>query len=324
MDLQPLSCLILFYSRPMLPAAFPAARRLVHPIAVRFFRYKILREIGGGTFGTVYEGLYRGQRYALKKYTYANEPIHHTSVREIKALRRFNSPYILPILEIALYNYQVYLVFPYYPDDLSSLLVREPLTLLDCRDILFQALSGLKELHSAGIVHRDLKPANLLIKPKSKGDSKYSTCICDFGMARTCAVNMTPGAVTLWYRAPELLLGWCGYGTAVDIWSVGCVMYEMIKGVPLFKGNNEIEQLEMISGVCGSINKENIPNCERYPNYSKYKLFSGENRFREILRGVPDDAADLIEKMLVLDPGKRYSVDECLHHPFLDCNVLKP
>lgn len=291
-------------------------------IAVTFLRYNNLQEIGGGTFGTVYQAEYCGKKYAIKKYTYGKEAIHHTTIREIKALRSFDSPYILPIIEIAVQDYQVHAVFPYYSDDLSKLLAREAITLADCRDIFRQILYGLREVHQKKMAHRDLKPANVLIKettfPSSNAANKgYSACICDFGMSRQCNGQMTPGMVTLWYRAPEILLGYTGYGSAADIWSAGCILYEMLRGSPLFKGTSEPEQLAIITRLCGSIDEGSMPKCGTYPFFSNFKHLSGERTVAGTLLSVSPQAASLLDAMLTLDPEKRCTVEEALDHPFL-------
>jgi len=110
----------------------------------------------------------------------------------------------------------------------------------------------LKYQHSCGILHRDLKPRNLLV------NSNCDLKICDFGLARANTENlMTPNAqltdyiATRWYRAPEVILSWAQYTDAIDTWSVGCILAEMIRRKPLMPASNSAEQMKMIVGICG-------------------------------------------------------------------------
>ncbi|XP_077301467.1 uncharacterized protein LOC143922071 [Arctopsyche grandis] len=120
-------------------------------------------------------------------------------------------------------------------------------------------------------------------------------------MTRLKQNEMTPAVITLWYRPPEILLGSSSYTKSSDVWSLGCILLEMIKKVPIFKSEVEVETLNLISGICGSINEENMPGCSKLPLFDKYKI--------------SEEIADLADKMLVLDPRKRPTVLQCLEHP---------
>lgn len=146
--------------------------------------------------------------------------------------------------------------------------------------------------------------------------SGYEARICDFGMSRQRSREMTQGVVTLWYRAPELLLGMATYSTAIDVWSLGCILLEFFKKKPIFKANTEVENLEMIIELCGTINEESIPGCTSYPLYPKYNLKEGVRCIIEQFSSQSAKAADLADKMLILDPAKRITLDGCLRHPF--------
>ena len=103
-----------------------------------------------------------------------------------------------------------------------------------------QMVNGLSYAHNQGVVHRDLKPENILI------DQNGNLKIADFGLARTFTIPIRPytrEVVTMWYRAPELLLGSCEYSTPVDLWSIGCIFAEMVTKKPLFRGDSEIDQI---------------------------------------------------------------------------------
>jgi len=193
--------------------------------------------------------------------------------------------------------------------------------------LLYQMLCGIKHLHSAGIIHRDLKPSNIVVK------SDCTLKILDFGLARTAGTGfmMTPYVVTRYYRAPEVILG-MGYKENVDIWSVGCIMAELIRAGVMFPGSDHIDQWNKIIEQLGTPSQEFMkrlqPTVRNYvENRPKYSGYNFEKLFPDVL--FPPDstdhqglrstyARDLLSKMLVVDPEKRISVDEALLHPYIN------
>ena len=193
--------------------------------------------------------------------------------------------------------------------------------------LLYQMLCGIKHLHLAGVIHRDLKPSNIVVR------SDCTLKILDFGLARCAGTSfmMTPYVVTRYYRAPEVILG-MGYKENVDIWSVGCIMGEMIRGGVLFPGTDHIDQWNKIIEQLGTPSQDfmrrlqstvrnYVENRPRYAGYSFERLFpdvlfpaesSDHNRLRA------SQARDLLSKMLVIDPEKRINVDEALMHPYIN------
>ncbi|KAJ9706010.1 hypothetical protein PVL29_001534 [Vitis rotundifolia] len=180
---------------------------------------------------------------------------------------------------------------------------------------LYQLLRGLKYVHSANVLHRDLKPSNLLL------NANCDLKIGDFGLARTTSETdfMTEYVVTRWYRAPELLLNCSEYTAAIDIWSVGCILGEIMTREPLFPGKDYVHQLRLITELLGSPDDASLGflrsnNARRYvrqlPRYPKQQISA---RFPNM----SPSAVDLLEKMLVFDPTKRITVDEALCHPYL-------
>lgn len=156
------------------------------------------------------------------------------------------------------------MVFEYSNFDLRKLLLTRKLTEDECLNFLQQILNGLLFCHSNRIIHRDLKPQNILI------DDKGNLKIADFGLARSFTVpfpELTHEVVTLWYRAPEILLGQVIYTPSVDIWSVGCIYAEMLLGRPLFEGDCEIGQLFKIFQVLGTPNESIWPGVTSLPEY---------------------------------------------------------
>ena len=161
-----------------------------------------------------------------------------------------------------------------------------------------------------------MKSSNILI---TKGGVLK---LCDFGLARALnksgqSQRYTNRVVTLWYRAPELLLGERNYGPAIDMWGAGCVMGEMWTRAPIMQGESEQHQISLISQLCGSITPEAWEGVEELEQYNKLDLPKSQKRkIRERLRHYVKDnnSVDLIDKLLVLDPKKRVDSDACLNH----------
>jgi serine/threonine protein kinase len=191
---------------------------------------------------------------ALKKIRleHADEGIPSTAIREIALLQELSHPNIVQLKDIVHGENKLYLVFEYFNLDLKKYLdqVGGPLQPKSVKHLLHQLLLGLVHCHKRRIMHRDLKPSNLLIDPKGQ-----HLKIADFGLARTFGLPLksyTHEVVTLWYRAPEILLGQKVYSTAVDIWSVGCIFFEMAHKRPLFYGDSEIGQIFKIFKIMGT------------------------------------------------------------------------
>ncbi|KAK3020212.1 hypothetical protein RJ639_046844 [Escallonia herrerae] len=210
----------------------------------------------------------------------------------------------------------VYIVYELMDTDLHQI-IHSDQTLTDdhCQYFLYQLLRGLKYVHSANVLHRDLKPSNLLL------NANCDLKIGDFGLARTTSETdfMTEYVVTRWYRAPELLLNCSEYTAAIDIWSVGCILGEIMTREPLFPGKDYVHQLKLITQLLGSPDDASLrflrsDNARRYvrqlPQYPK-------QQFSARFPNMSTLAIDLLEKMLVFDPTKRMTVDEALCHPYL-------
>ncbi|KAF6039081.1 MAPK10 [Bugula neritina] len=192
--------------------------------------------------------------------------------------------------------------------------------------LVYQMLCGIKHLHSAGIIHRDLKPSNIVVK------QDCSLKILDFGLARSAGTTfmMTPYVVTRYYRAPEVILG-MGYEANVDIWSIGCIFGEMVRGSVMFPGTDHIDQWTKIIELLGTPSNDFLarlqPTVRSYvANRPKCEAQSPEQLFPDVLFPVPSKdhetlnanmARDLLKKMLVIDPRNRISVDEAINHPYI-------
>lgn len=178
-------------------------------------------------------------------------------------------------------------------------------------------MRGLKYIHSAGVIHRDLKPSNILINENC--DLK----ICDFGLARLQDPQMTGYVSTRYYRAPEIMLTWQKYDTEVDLWSVGCILAEMIEGKPLFPGKDHVHQFSIITELLGSPPADVIDticseNTLRFVQSLPHRdPIPFSERFASCTHVEPE-AIDLLAKLLVFDPKKRISAVQGLTHPYME------
>ena len=176
---------------------------------------------------------------------------------------------------------------------------------------MHQLLQGVAYCHSKKIVHRDLKPANLLIN--SEGAIK----IADFGLARVFSTPIRPytkEVLTLWYRAPEILLGCLEYNTTVDIWSIGCIFAELYTKKPLFHGEHDIDQLYKIFMIKGTPTPEVWPEIISLQHYKKSFPKWGCKNFRDIIPNMSDSAIDLLKRLLAYDPNQRINAKQALNH----------
>lgn len=165
------------------------------------------------------------------------------------------------------------------------------------------------------MLHRDLKPQNLLIN--REGVLK----LADFGLARAFGIpvkNFTHEVVTLWYRAPDVLMGSKNYSTSVDIWSVGCIFAEIVNHKPLFAGNNEEEQLQKIFYVRGTPTEEEWPGIKELPLYPQDLQYFKPQSLANKVPTLCADGLDLMEKMLQCNPTQRITAKAAMNHPYFE------
>uniref|UniRef100_A0A803W032 mitogen-activated protein kinase n=1 Tax=Ficedula albicollis TaxID=59894 RepID=A0A803W032_FICAL len=205
-----------------------------------------------------------------------------------------------------------YLVTNLMGADLNNIVKCQKLTDDHIQFLIYQLLRGLKYIHSAGIIHRDLKPSNLAV------NEDCELRILDFGLARQTDDEMTGYVATRWYRAPEIMLNWMHYNQTVDIWSVGCIMAELLKGKALFPGNDYIDQLKRIMEVVGTPSSELLKkiSSEHARKYIESLPHMPQQDLKAVFRGANPLAVDLLEKMLILDSDKRITASEALAHPY--------
>jgi len=284
-------------------------------------RYLKLEKVGEGTYGVVYKARDKisGEIVALKKTRLESEDegVPSTAIREISLLRELNHPNIVDLKDVIHADQKLYLVFEFLDQDLKKYMdaVGKKLKPMLVKSYLFQLLQGITFCHRRRVLHRDLKPQNLLI------DRHGTLKLADFGLARAFGVPIrtyTHEVVTLWYRAPEILLGGKQYATAVDIWSIGCIFAEMVMRQPLFPGDSEIDELFRIFRTLGTPTDEMWPGVSSYRDYKMTFPKWAPRPLSRVVTDLEPDGLDLLAQMLVYEPGKRISAVEAMKHPYFD------
>jgi serine/threonine protein kinase len=252
---------------------------------------------------------------ALKKIKleHTEEGVPSTAIREISLLKELNDDTIVRLLDVVNYRRKLWLVFEFLDQDLKKFMDSVPsLSSSLVKSYVQQMLTGLQYCHSRRIMHRDLKPQNLLI------DSNGHLKLADFGLARAFCVPVRPythEVITLWYRAPEILLGSQSYSLPVDIWSTGCIFIEMVNKRPFFTGDCEIDQLHKIFQILGTPNENVWPGVSSFPDYKNtFPNWKAQNLSNFVKADVL--VVDLLTKMLVYEPCKRISARKALEHPY--------
>lgn len=291
--------------------------------------FQKLEKIGEGTYGVVYKARDKLTKklVALKKIRLETESegVPSTALREIALLKELDHPNVIRLLDVVDSEQKLYLVFDYLTQDLKKLMDSAPehgLPLPLVKSYLWQILRGIAYCHCHGILHRDLKPQNLLI------DTEGNLKLADFGLARLFGIPLrtyTHEVVTLWYRAPEILLGSRFYSTGIDVWSAGCIFAEMITKRALFPGDSEIDQLFRVFRTLGTPDECVWSGVTKLPDYKTNfpKWFAQD--LPNIIPSLDDNGRDLLLKLLTYDPSKRISAWMALSHRFFhDVKIIPP
>jgi mitogen-activated protein kinase 15 len=217
----------------------------------------------------------------------------------------------------------IYLVFEYMDTDLHACIRANILEDIHKQYIMYQLLKAIKYMHSAGILHRDLKPSNLLL------NKECLVKVADFGLARSIAALQQGGGgpspvltdyvATRWYRAPEILLGSTAYSKGVDMWTVGCILGELIHGKPIFPGASTMDQLNKIIRFTGYPKKEAIEAMKSPFAATMLESIppSRGTPLHELFPSAPHDALDLMSRLLQFNPADRLTAEEAIRHPYV-------
>ncbi|PLB36022.1 cyclin-dependent serine/threonine protein kinase SSN3 [Aspergillus candidus] len=329
-------------------------------------KYHIVGFISSGTYGRVYKAIGKnGQKgeFAIKKFKPDKEGeiiqytgLSQSAIREMALCSELNHPNVVQLEEIILEDKCIFMVFEYTEHDLLQIIhhhtqpQRHAIPAAMVRSILFQLLNGLLYLHTNWVLHRDLKPANILVT------SSGAIRVGDLGLARlfykplNSLFSGDKVVVTIWYRAPELLMGSRHYTPAVDLWAVGCIFAELLSLRPIFKGEEakmdskktvpfQRNQMMKIMDIMGLPTKESWPDIGSMPEYTQLQTLATsrashfprssnlEAWYTNCLKnggysttsgiGTPGaDGYDLLERLLEYDPTKRITAREALEHPY--------
>ncbi|EJD43770.1 kinase-like protein [Auricularia subglabra TFB-10046 SS5] len=295
-------------------------------------RWTLGRELGQGAYGVVVaaEDKICGETVAIKLVTRVFEKVQLAKrvLREITLLRFLaGHDNITGLIDLDApgnvhdYN-EIYLFMEPMEADLHMIIRSgQQLTNEHCSYFVYQILRGMKYLHSGNIIHRDLKPGNLLV------NSDCELKIADFGLARSFATecegetvtHMTEYVATRWYRAPEIMLSFKSYTTAIDVWSIGCILAELLMGKPIFKGKDYVDQVNKILEILGTPSEKVLQaiSSERAQAYVRSLPIKKPVHLATLMGRADFDALDLLRKMLSLDPNDRPTVMQALEHRWL-------
>ncbi|XP_029651079.1 mitogen-activated protein kinase 7-like [Octopus sinensis] len=294
--------------------------------------YSAVEKIGIGAYGVVCSAVQSrtGDKVAIKKIpnVFDHWVVTKRTYREIKILKHFKHDNIISIRDILKPKEgpvdfrDIYVVLDLMESDLRQIIYsKQPLTEEHIRYFLYQILRGLKYIHSANVVHRDLKPNNLLVR------ENCHLRIGDFGMARGIHSSLFDGTnnflthyvATRWYRAPEIMFSLLEYGSAMDMWSVGCIFAEMLGRKHLFPGKDYIKQAQLIIEILGSPSEKFLSACQS-DLIKKFLIQLGNKKpvpWSTLYPKASRKALDLLSKLLVLVPSDRFTVEQALRHPYL-------
>lgn len=321
-------------------------------------KYAPIGKIGEGTYGLVYKARYadgakasgpQGESLvAVKKFKSfkSMDGISPTAIREIKLLRELRNRYIVDLVDVMLdeQDKALYLVFDYAEHDLLEMIRwhhsrknEMPMPMQTVKSLLHQILHGINYLHVNWIIHRDLKPSNILVTGLDKPQQERGCVkIADFGLARLFQSPLRPMSdvdavvVTIWYRAPELLLGAKHYTKAIDLWAIGCIFAELITSKPLFQGVEkaregddrnpfQADQVDKIFRILGKPSVDSWPGIVELPHWDEARNWQDHaNVLGTKMPALPEGSAgyDLLSKLLAYDPAKRITASEALNHDF--------
>jgi len=290
-------------------------------------KYEICQKLGKGAYGIVWKAIEKKKRVtvALKKCfdAFRNATDAQRTYREVMYLTELGQhDNVIKLLNIlkSENDRDIYLVFNYMETDLHAVVRANILEDIHKQYIVYQLLKALKFMHSAELLHRDIKPSNLLL------NSDCHVRVCDFGLCRSvkeCSSGpnpvLTDYVATRWYRAPEILLGSTHYTKGVDMWSLGCIVGEMLLGRPVFPGTSTMNQLDRIMEITGRPSADDIHAIK-----SPFAATMLENLpptkpkpLAKVFSNASAEALDLLRKCLHFNPEIRITAEKALQHPYV-------
>ena len=309
-------------------------------------RYKIEKRIGFGAQGQVVSAMDtdRNEKVAIKKFLkgFSTDPNAKRTYREIYLMKNLSHPNIISMVNLFTPDSnvesleEIYVVMDLAKYNLSSLIrkMENPFDHRTLQGMVYQMLSAVQYMHLCGVAHRDMKPSNIVVKFDKEGHNVVCLKILDFGLARSMMQSenmeshLTPYVVTRFYRAPEIIVG-LPYGCEVDVWSVGCIMAELILGHPAMKGQDYVDQWNKVCEVRGTPGEDYfsqlVPTvqeyCRRRPHHEKMPLEAlfPDHRFfyhKPEDRELSHIARTLIDGLLVIPVAARMTVEQGLRHPY--------
>ena len=293
-------------------------------------KFDIIQKLGKGAYGIVWKAIDRKykQVVALKKVfdAFHNATDAQRTFREVMFLQEINGhENIVRLLNIikAENNKDIYLVFDFMETDLHAVIRANILEEIHKQYIIYQLLKALKYIHSGDLIHRDLKPSNILL------NSECHAKVADFGLARSVAADnnddgsnpvLTEYVATRWYRAPEILLGSTKYTKAVDMWSVGCILGELIIGKAIFPGTSTLNQIERVLELTGKPKPEDIESIESQLAWNIIGSINitKKKTYHSFFPKASEVAIDLLKRLLSFNPNNRLTAEESLKHKYVE------
>eukprot|EP00747_Dinoflagellata_sp_TGD_P209846 gnl/TRDRNA2_/TRDRNA2_83221_c0_seq2.p1 gnl/TRDRNA2_/TRDRNA2_83221_c0~~gnl/TRDRNA2_/TRDRNA2_83221_c0_seq2.p1 ORF type:complete len:444 (+),score=78.51 gnl/TRDRNA2_/TRDRNA2_83221_c0_seq2:81-1412(+) len=292
-------------------------------------KYEIVQKLGRGAYGIVWKAIDKKTRevVALKKCfdAFQNATDAQRTFREIMFLQELNGhENIVRLCNVlkADNDQDIYLICDYMESDLHAVIRANILEEIHKQYIIYQLLKALKYMHSGQLLHRDIKPSNILL------NSDCLVKVCDFGLARSATQTgdnapnpvLTDYVATRWYRAPEILLGSTAYTKGVDVWSVGCILGELLSGKPIFPGTSTMNQLDRIMEVTGRPISEDVEAIKSpfAATMIESLPISRSRPIQEMFPWAGAEAMALIKQCLEFSPVKRVSAKDLLRHPYVD------
>eukprot|EP00039_Didymoeca_costata_P032532 m.38210 g.38210 ORF g.38210 m.38210 type:complete len:301 (-) comp9403_c0_seq2:550-1452(-) len=289
-------------------------------------RYRKIDKLGEGTYGVVYkaEDKQTSEIVALKRIRLdcVEEGVPCTALREISLLKELKHPNVVRLYSVLHSEKKLTLVFEFCEQDLKKYLdsCPEPPALYVIKSLHLQLLRGISFCHEHRVLHRDIKPQNLLL------NKRMELKLADFGLARAFGIpvrNYSSEVVTLWYRAPDVLMGSNRYTTSIDLWSAGCVFAEMALKIPLLAGSKTHDQLHLIFKTLGTPSLAVWPEMAQLREYSDVALWPIEpgTGLPKALERLGPSGLNLLQRLLEYNPDHRITAEEALLHEFFQENV---